>query len=84
MVFHLYNSGTHFRQMNRVLVRLTVVAIQTGTFCAIFALGDLFSFRKTSEIAILFIDIALLPQAQCQAVIFMAYLVFRLAAFTQT
>lgn len=50
MVFCLCKSRTHFQQMNRVLVRLAAVAIQTGTFCTIFAMGDLFSFRKTFEV----------------------------------
>jgi len=49
MVFCLHKSRTHFQQMNRVLVRLTAVAIQTGTFCTIFAMGDLFSFREMPE-----------------------------------
>lgn len=59
MVYCLHKSRTQFHQMNRVLVRLTAVAIQTGTFCTVFAMGDLFAFRKTFEVVMLYTDIVL-------------------------
>ena len=44
LVTKLYFSRTQFHQTNTVIYRLMRVAIQTGAFATIFAIGDLVSF----------------------------------------
>ncbi|KAF8702237.1 hypothetical protein AX14_014452 [Amanita brunnescens Koide BX004] len=49
LVTKLYFCRTRFQQTNTVIHRLIRVAIQTGTFATIFAVGDLVSFLLMSE-----------------------------------
>ncbi len=65
LLIKLYFARTRFRQTNTVINRLMRMAIQSGTFATIFALGDMVTFRKAFHLGSLFtsnIILVLIPE----------------------